>query len=102
MVSSSGVSRSRTSIINRDMYMENGDFIKDIEVNDLRDRYTLTKGETQKMVNILVILAIIPKHLCPESVPDSCGYCYSFWLFGRVSETYNLLPYHVSHFIGIC
>ena len=35
--------------------MEDGDYIKDIEVNDLRNRYTLTKGSTQKMVNILYI-----------------------------------------------
>jgi hypothetical protein len=31
--------------------MDDGDYIKDIEVNDLRNRYTLTKGSTQKMVN---------------------------------------------------
>ena len=33
------------------MYISDGDFIKDIEVNDLRNRYLLTKGSTQKMVN---------------------------------------------------
>ena len=33
------------------MYIADGDYIKDIEVNDLRNRYTLTKGPTQKMVN---------------------------------------------------
>lgn len=37
------------------MYIADGDYIKDIEVNDLRNRYTLTKGSTQKMVNILVM-----------------------------------------------
>ena len=37
------------------MYIADGDYIKDIEVNDLRNRYTLTKGSTQKMVNTLVI-----------------------------------------------
>lgn len=36
--------------INGDMYIADGDYIKDIEVNDLRNRYTLTKGSTQKMV----------------------------------------------------
>jgi hypothetical protein len=41
--------------INGDMYIADGDYIKDIEVNDLRNRYTLTKGSTQKMVNTLVI-----------------------------------------------
>lgn len=34
-----------------DMYVAEGDFIQDIEVNDLRNRYLLTKGSTQEMVN---------------------------------------------------
>lgn len=33
------------------MYVADGDYIQDIEVNDLRNRYLLTKGSTQKMVN---------------------------------------------------
>jgi hypothetical protein len=37
--------------INGEMYLADGDYIKDIEVNDLRNRYLLTKGSTQKMVN---------------------------------------------------
>lgn len=37
------------------MYVDDGDYIQDIEVNDLRNRYLLTKGLTQKMVNTLVI-----------------------------------------------
>ncbi|MCJ1260881.1 hypothetical protein MMC22_000745 [Lobaria immixta] len=49
-VSSPGVSGSSTSNINGDMYIADGDYIKDIEVNDLRNRYTLTKGATQKMI----------------------------------------------------
>lgn len=32
-------------------YQQDGDYIKDIEINDLRNRYTLTKGATQKQVN---------------------------------------------------
>ena len=44
------------------MYIADGDYIKDIEVNDLRNRYTLTKGSTQKMVNTLVIPTDIPRH----------------------------------------
>ncbi|KAL8733383.1 MAG: hypothetical protein Q9166_002207 [cf. Caloplaca sp. 2 TL-2023] len=43
-------SGSSTSNINGDMYIADGDYIKDIEVNDLRNRYTLTKGSTQKMI----------------------------------------------------
>ena len=39
-----------TTTFNKEMYIADGDFIKDIEVNDLRNRYMLTKGATQKMV----------------------------------------------------
>ncbi|KAL1886285.1 hypothetical protein Plec18167_000214 [Paecilomyces lecythidis] len=35
--------------LNDEIYIADGDYIKDIEVNDLRNRYTLTKGSTQKM-----------------------------------------------------
>ncbi|KAK1972134.1 hypothetical protein LY78DRAFT_566550 [Colletotrichum sublineola] len=41
--------------INGEMYIADGDYIKDIEVNDLRNRYLLTKGSTQKMVNTPVL-----------------------------------------------
>lgn len=34
-----------------EMYVADGDYIQDIEVNDLRNRYLLTKGSTQEMVN---------------------------------------------------
>ena len=37
--------------LNAEIYTQDGDYIRDIEVNDLRNRYTLTKGSTQKMVN---------------------------------------------------
>jgi hypothetical protein len=36
--------------INGEVYMSDGDYMKDIEINDLRNRYTLTKGPTQKML----------------------------------------------------
>ena len=39
------------STVNGEMYIADGDYIRDIEVNDLRNRYTLTKGSTQKTVN---------------------------------------------------
>jgi hypothetical protein len=48
-----------TSNLNGEIYIADGDYIKDIEVNDLRNRYTLTKGSTQKMVNILAICRLI-------------------------------------------
>lgn len=46
--SSSGA--APTHAINGEMYVADGDYIQDIEVNDLRNRYLLTKGSTQKMV----------------------------------------------------
>lgn len=45
--------------INGEMYIADGDYIKDIEVNDLRNRYTLTKGSTQKMVITLPGLLLL-------------------------------------------
>lgn len=33
---------------------EEGDFVKDVEINDLRNRYVLTKGSTQKQVSGVV------------------------------------------------
>ncbi|KAI7517256.1 hypothetical protein KC316_g20805, partial [Hortaea werneckii] len=36
--------------VNDDIYQQDGDYIRDIEINDLRNRYTLTKGSTQKMI----------------------------------------------------
>lgn len=45
------------------MYIADGDYIKDIEVNDLRNRYTLTKGSTQKMVNNSCQSTDTPRHL---------------------------------------
>ncbi|EGE03087.1 KH domain-containing protein [Trichophyton equinum CBS 127.97] len=40
---------SSVAHINGEVYMADGDYIKDIEVNDLRNRYTITKSTTQKM-----------------------------------------------------
>lgn len=47
-----------------DIYTQDGDYIRDIEVNDLRNRYTLTKGATQKMVNkhFVMVPLILPGH----------------------------------------
>lgn len=50
---SSNVKKSLASAsVTGEIYTQDGDFIKDIEINDLRNRYTLTKGATQKMVNM--------------------------------------------------
>ncbi|KAI0972857.1 hypothetical protein F4678DRAFT_459713 [Xylaria arbuscula] len=40
----------KSGTLNREVYVSDGDYIKDIEVNDLRNRYLLTKGSTQKMI----------------------------------------------------
>lgn len=39
--------------LNGEMYVADGDYIQDIEVNDLKNRYLLTKSSTQKQVNTL-------------------------------------------------
>ncbi|KUJ12104.1 uncharacterized protein LY89DRAFT_594054 [Mollisia scopiformis] len=51
-MASPGASGSGNSaaLVNGEMYIADGDYIRDIEVNDLRNRYTLTKGSTQKMI----------------------------------------------------
>lgn len=48
---------------NPEVYVADGDYIKDIEINDLRNRYTLTKGSTQKMVITPMSLADPPEML---------------------------------------
>lgn len=45
-----GSTGNSASLVNSEMYIADGDYIRDIEVNDLRNRYTLTKGSTQKMI----------------------------------------------------
>ncbi|SZE99988.1 unnamed protein product [Blumeria hordei] len=47
-------SGNSTSLVNGEMYIADGDYIRDIEVNDLRNRYTLTKGSTQKMLDSFI------------------------------------------------
>lgn len=44
--------QKQTKTVDSDVYTEAGDYIKDIEINDLRNRYTLTKGSFQKMVRV--------------------------------------------------
>lgn len=45
--------------VSKEMYTADGDFIQDIEVNDLRNRYLVTKSSTQKKVNIYVLFSHI-------------------------------------------
>jgi hypothetical protein len=39
-----------TPALNGEMYVADGDYIQDIEVNDLKNRYLLTKSSTQKQI----------------------------------------------------
>lgn len=41
--------------VSKEMYTADGDYIQDIEVNDLRNRYLVTKSSTQKKVNIYLL-----------------------------------------------
>ncbi|EEQ28298.1 KH domain-containing protein [Microsporum canis CBS 113480] len=63
---SSPSSKALSSVahINGEVYMADGDYIKDIEVNDLRNRYTITKSTTQKMA--FVARYILPLELTPS------------------------------------
>ena len=72
------------------MYIADGDYIKDIEVNDLRNRYTLTKGSTQKMVIILVTSTDTPRCQRSKVMSRLCGSTFPFISFcGRLFEAYN-------------
>jgi hypothetical protein len=69
------------------MYIADGDYIRDIEVNDLRNRYTLTKGSTQKMVNTpCVILTDIPSALRPQKFLSPGIVIFLFYLVWELSS----------------
>lgn len=72
------------------MYIADGDYIKDIEVNDLRNRYTLTKGSTQKMVIILVISTDTPRcRVFKSHVTFKWFHVPIHYLVWRLLEAYN-------------
>lgn len=72
------------------MYIADGDYIKDIEVNDLRNRYTLTKGSTQKMVNILVMSTDSSRLLFFECGSKPCGFMFpTLYSCERMFEAYH-------------
>lgn len=68
----SGKSTSSAPTLSGEMYTQDGDYIKDIEINDLRNKYLLTKGATQKMVNTarFIDLLILSGHLV--AIPLIC------------------------------
>lgn len=60
-------SSNKGSAVVGEAYQQDGDYIQDIEINDLRNRYTLTKGAVQKKVNCSVVPLIgsgSPSSLC--------------------------------------
>lgn len=73
------------------MYVADGDYIKDIEVNDLRNRYLLTKGSTQKMVNYPLKATDSLPILQTKFAPDRLGALVSISTFCSVSRTSCLL-----------
>ena len=81
------------------MYIADGDYIKDIEVNDLRNRYTLTKGATQKMVNTLVISTDFPRPLT-RTRADSEGslFIYVLLVGDCLKLTLGCLALFIPHF----
>lgn len=50
-----GASTDGATKLDNDVYIADGDYIKDIDVNSLRNRYALTRGSTQRMVNKLLL-----------------------------------------------
>lgn len=83
------------------MYIADGDYIKDIEVNDLRNRYTLTKGSTQKMVNTLVISTDTARHLLRQSSKIRIFFSFLSCLWG-MSEAYTSRYSLYQTLFGIC
>ncbi|OOF97820.1 hypothetical protein ASPCADRAFT_34248, partial [Aspergillus carbonarius ITEM 5010] len=84
--------------LNTDIYVADGDYIKDIEINDLRNRYTLTKGSTQKMVITPIASADPPGTLVASWLPSSpCAFAWpsfplSSFLFCDVTTRGNYYP----------
>jgi len=72
------------------MYIADGDYIKDIEVNDLRNRYTLTKGSTQKMVIIPAIPTDTPRPILVDCASHKTRVYISFFLSPFVGECLKL------------
>ena len=76
-----------------EIYTQDGDYIKDVEINDLRNRYTLTKGSTQKMVNTLLSL------FEPTDTPQSTHmHILCFARHDGFGITYTLLENHQAYF----
>jgi hypothetical protein len=71
--------------VSSEIYQQDGDFIKDVEINDLRNRYTLTKGAVQKRVNNFCRLPLIYQHHAISSLSRCCciGAASQGWRLAR-------------------
>ena len=81
-----GSSGNSAALVNGEMYIADGDYIRDIEVNDLRNRYTLTKGSTQKMVNTPCV---------------NTPLIYQAKLFRRLSSTFIIFSFSKPYMQGL-
>lgn len=65
--------------IGGEIYVADGDYIKDIEINDLRNRYLVTRGSAQKMVNIPRLFQLMTTQSSVEALaftrPQSTHLC---------------------------
>lgn len=77
-----------------EIYTQDGDYIKDIEVNDLRNRYTLTKGSTQKMVNTTLFAHEPTDYLQPHHNILLCDGLSSYLLLSPLEE-HEILDLHI-------
>lgn len=83
------------------MYIADGDYIRDIEVNDLRNRYTLTKGSTQKMVNTPhVAIPLIDQALVQFSTSTTCSHLFK--ILSTVWGKSSLLKRDSTHYKNLC
>jgi hypothetical protein len=108
--SASPAPTTSTSTVNGEIYIADGDYIKDIEINDLRNRYTLTKGSTQKEVNTYLCQDPLITQAFGERLIKSIGYkalrfpstLTYFRLLWRVSGLLRGYSTRSTHLIGSC
>lgn len=66
-----------------EIFQQDGDFIKDIEINDLKNRYTLTKGAVQKRVISFCAIPLILPGLFPSIPASGCSSFLTCWFARR-------------------
>ena len=66
-----------------EVFQQDGDYIKDIEINDLKNRYTLTKGAEQKRVISFCVIPLILPGLFPSIPASGCSSFLTCWFARR-------------------